>query len=76
MANGEEDCNCKRWDLEYQEENRYAVAIVHSHFIEYSEKNREEARQWSRGFRRAGGIVQRGQAPTLLWIERRVWSHD
>lgn len=47
MADGEEDCDCERWEVENQEENRHPAAIVDGHFTECSETDREEAQEWS-----------------------------
>lgn len=47
MADSEEDCNRERWEVEYQEEDRHAAAIVDRHLTGNSEMDREEVRRWS-----------------------------
>lgn len=31
MADGEEDCDCERREVEYQEEDRHGIAVVDCH---------------------------------------------
>lgn len=42
MADSEEDCNRERWEVEDQEEDRHAAAIVDRHLTGNLEMDREE----------------------------------
>ena len=37
MADGEEDSSCERWEVENQEKDRDAAAIIDCHFFNWSE---------------------------------------
>lgn len=37
MTDSEEDCNRERWEVKYEEEDRYAVTIVDCHLDKHSE---------------------------------------
>lgn len=60
MADGEEDCNCERWEVEYQEEDRYAVTVVDCHLDKHSEMARNllrNCRESSMGFKKGQSDV-------------------